>query len=123
MGTGPIRVLTAALRIVALDIVSNDAKPTQCTTLRMQPPIHRELMQTCMWPTVIAAGAVLFGQQPGSFSARRCRLSYGFDSASLWNEQHAEHSLSHGYPKMVVRTDDGKLLASKWAQAWRGAVP
>ncbi len=53
------------------------------------------------------SGAVRFGQQPGSFTARRCRLSYGVSIYRRWTEEHEQHRQAHGYPTKDVRPEDG----------------
>ncbi len=65
------------------------------------------------------SGAVRFGQQPGSFTARRCRLSYGVEWYRRWTEEDEQHRQAHGYPVKVVRAEDGIEHAGRFVDRWR----
>lgn len=56
-----------------------------------------------------------FGQQPGSFTARRCRLSYGVKAYRRWTDEDEQHRQAHAYPMKDVRSDDGLEFAGACA--------
>lgn len=59
-----------------------------------------------------------FGQQPGSFTARRCRLSYGVSMYGRWTEEDEQHRQAHGYPTKDVRAHDGTEHAGAFVGRW-----
>ncbi|EFJ47801.1 hypothetical protein VOLCADRAFT_91779 [Volvox carteri f. nagariensis] len=58
-----------------------------------------------------AGGAVLYGRDPSSVSARAVRLSYGIAATAPWSEAHEASRAARGYPEKAHNTEDGSYFA------------
>ncbi|KXZ46452.1 hypothetical protein GPECTOR_43g888 [Gonium pectorale] len=116
---GPVveRILELA-RTVAKDGESNGHKPTKvllaggfacCPYLQrrvrqelvagLRPEAPLPLLLPEYPAAAVVNGAVLYGRDPATVSARRCRLSYGIRTTSVWSPLHEASQLARGYPK------------------------